>query len=135
MLKARSRFGAFMVADTNVLRSLVARKGTARTIAMVADQTPAKESPHRLMFLNQPTLFFAGIEKIAVAIQAPIIFADVNRLKRGYYEITYYPLSTPPYDTKHPGIIEKYAAITETAILRQPHNWLWSHKRWKHKLD
>lgn len=134
MLKTRSRFGAYMIPDTKVLRELAVRKGKLRTIAMVADQTPAKESPHLHQFLNQPTLFFAGPEKIGMAIQAPALFADMNRVKRGHYTVTYYPLCEPPYDKENPGIVAAYAKVCEEAILRQPHNWLWSHKRWKHRV-
>lgn len=135
MIKVRSKFGATMVADASILRRIASSKDKVRTTIMASDQTPAKEAPHKLMFLNQPTLFFAGIEKIAVLMNVPIIFTDVNRVKRGYYEITFYPMSVPPYDKKHPGIVEAYAEMTEQAILRQPQNWLWSHKRWKHEVE
>ena len=134
MLKVRSRFGAYMVADTQVLRELAKRKTHVRTIAMVADQTPAQEAPHKFMFLNQPTLFFAGPEKIGVTLQAPVLFADMNRVKRGHYTVTYYHVQDPPYDKANPGIVAGYVKLCEEAVLKQPHNWLWSHKRWKHKV-
>ena len=134
MLRVRTRFGAHMIPDLKVLRELAVRKGMVRTIALVADQTPAMESPHRHLFLNQPTLFFAGPERIATAVQLPVLFADMNRVKRGYYTVTCYKMCEPPYDKADPGIVAKYVEVCEAAILRQPWNWLWSHKRWKHEV-
>lgn len=134
MLKLRTQFGATMVPDMAVLRNLATRKHIIRTVAMVADQTPAKEAPHAFWFLNQHTLFFAGLEKIALATNAPVLFADVKRVKRGYYEIRYSVMAEPPYKKQDPGIIERYVMLCEDAIRNQPANWLWSHKRWKHHV-
>jgi len=31
-------------------------------------------------------------------------------------------------------ILKKQIGILEKNIQQQPHNWLWSHRRWKHKM-
>ena len=58
------------------------------------------------------------------------------RVKRGYYTGTFSLLAAPPYtDLPAGAITEAYRdRLTET-INHQPANWLWSHKRWKHKRD
>jgi Kdo2-lipid IVA lauroyltransferase/acyltransferase len=30
-------------------------------------------------------------------------------------------------------ISEQYVRLLEKSIIKQPDNWLWSHRRWKHK--
>lgn len=132
MLSLRTRFGAHLIPDLQVLRDQAKRRNMVRMLCTVADQTPAKEAPHQYRFLNRDTLFFAGPEKLAVAMNMPVIFAHIIRVKRGYYELTYLPVAEPPYDKTDPKIIERYAKVAEANILQQPANWLWSHKRWKH---
>lgn len=101
-----------------------------------ADQTPTKdEINYWSPFLNHETGFFLGIEKIAKALDFTVIFVDIIRESRGHYTgkmslITSDPKATPEYE-----ITESYIRSLERAILSHPDNWLWSHRRWKHKKE
>lgn len=98
-----------------------------------ADQTPTRdEIGFWMRFLHQDTGFFMGIEKIARALDMAVIFMDIRREKRGRYTgvmslITDDPRAEPDYE-----ISKKYVRKLESAIRRDPSNWLWSHRRWKH---
>jgi KDO2-lipid IV(A) lauroyltransferase len=102
---------------------------------MAADQSPSKEAAVWLQFLNQDTPFFAGYEKIAKKTNQPVIFVDVQKVGRGFYEVEFILISKNPEETEDNFIVQKYAQLVENQIVRQPSYWLWSHKRWKHKRE
>jgi KDO2-lipid IV(A) lauroyltransferase len=134
MLGIRGRFGSFMLPMQQVPRSLVTRKNITRTIALVADQTPAPETAYWSDFLNQDTAFYTGGAKIAISLGYPVFFIEMKRQKRGFYEVSAKVLSMPPYQNETiESITEKYVRLAEKSVQANPADWLWSHKRWKHK--
>jgi len=135
-LKMRSRFGAQLVAMKNVMRTMVKYKDECIISAFVADQTPVKnEATYFTNFLNQPTAFFLGIEKLAKLMGPVVIFCDVERVKRGYYSFNFIPLVENPAETAPHEITEAYVRQLEIMIRREPQYWLWSHRRWKFKPE
>jgi len=134
MLELRTKFGAVAVPERKVLRELTARKNEMKGLAMVADQTPGGDIRYWTNFLNQETGFFTGAEKLARLTEIPVLFATMKRVKRGYYEVDFELLEEPPFnDENENSIIEKFSKRLEAAILQNPSQWLWSHRRWKHK--
>jgi len=134
MLELRTKFGAVAVAEHKVLRELSARKNETKGLAMVADQTPGGDIRYWTNFLNQETGFFTGAEKLARLTEMPVLFANIKRIKRGYYEVDFELIDEPPFDDKNQNsIIEKFSKRLEAAIIQNPSQWLWSHRRWKHK--
>jgi KDO2-lipid IV(A) lauroyltransferase len=133
-IEMRSKFGAKPLAMKDVYRSVVRNKNEARVIAMVADQTPAhSEIQYFTNFMNQNTAFFVGADKIARHTAYPVLFLDMKRVKRGYYEAELHLLKEAPFDNTKFGVIESYARILENSINKNPSDWLWSHRRWKHQ--
>jgi KDO2-lipid IV(A) lauroyltransferase len=51
----------------------------------------------------------------------------------GYYRIEL--ISESPNETQYGEITEKYIRLLEYTIRQRPEFWLWSHKRWKHKVE
>ena len=101
-----------------------------------ADQSPMKHKiEYWTTFMNQKTPFFLGPEKLAVSLNLPVVFLDLQRIARGKYYIEYSMLEEKPSQTSEHEITEKYVRAIEDAINKNPSNWLWSHKSWKHKND
>ena len=135
-LKMRSRFGSRLVAMKNIARTLVSLRKESTFSLLVADQTPvAHEATYFTEFLNQPTAFFLGIEKLAKLTDQVVVFCDVRRVKRGYYEYTFIPVAEKAKETAEHEITEAYVRCLETMIRREPQYWLWSHRRWKFKPE
>ena len=132
----RTRFGAEMVAMKNVLRTIVKAKDETIMSVFVADQTPVKhEATYFTTFLNQPTAFFLGIEKIAKLTNPVVIFCDLQYKKRGHYEYKAITLTENPRETAEHEITKAYVICLENMIKRDPPYWLWSHRRWKFKPE
>lgn len=134
MLAIRTRFGSYPLPMFKLPREIVSRKEIIRIIAMVADQTPAPEQAIWLDFLHQDTPFFTGAAKIARRTGYPVLYAGMRRVKRGFYEVYFVPLSQPEDAAiSNEQMIKAYACEVEKSIRDKPSEWLWSHKRWKHK--
>lgn len=130
----RARFGAHPVAMKDTLRELVKNRKTVRSMAMVSDQTPPhSEIQHWTTFLHQYTPFYVGGDKIGAAMQYPVLFAGMKRIKRGYYMVEFELLKDVPISKEGHEITELFIQKLEQRIRQQPSDWLWSHRRWKHK--
>jgi KDO2-lipid IV(A) lauroyltransferase len=133
----RSRFGVpELIESKATYRSLLQSKATVNAVFLAGDQTPGgHDVNYWTNFLNQDTPFFLGIEKMARSLDYAVLFFDIKRIKRGHYEATITPVSLNPKETKTNEITEAYVRLLENAIIRNPDNWLWSHRRWKHKRE
>ncbi len=134
----RCRTGATTVPMNNIIRELVTHRKQENampvTILMIADQSPSrKEQRHWHTFLNQDTSFFGGPEKMAVKFKLPIYFINTVKIKRGYYENRAEMIYDGQEALEDGQITLRYVEKLEAMILNQPENWVWSHRRWKHK--
>jgi len=101
---------------------------------MIADQSPSSiRLAYWVQFLNQETATLHGPEKYARIYNMPVVYCDVQKIKRGYYEAEFILLSENPSATKTGEITAQFMKILEDKILEHPQYYLWSHKRWKHK--
>jgi Kdo2-lipid IVA lauroyltransferase/acyltransferase len=131
MWTLRSQFGAELVPAKQLLGSVLRRRD-ARIIAMVADQVPvSSDFKHWTRFLDQPTAFYMGPEKIAQAARFAVVFAGMRRIARGQYEVVCELLAAPGERATPGEITERYARAVEKQVLAAPADWMWSHRRWK----
>lgn len=102
-------------------------------LVLANDQSAPADKSFWVRFLNRDTSFFEGTEKMARQLDFPVIFAQIRIVKRGYYEVTFVPITEEPKTTEVGYILNEHARLLEENILEAPQYWLWSHKRWKHK--
>jgi len=132
--RMRTRFGTRITATKNTLRDMVANRKNLTATALLADQTAnIPENAYWTTFLNQETAVFVGPEKLAVKFNYPVVYMNIQRTKRGYYEIIPELLFSNPGETSENEISEVFTKRLEKQIIQDPSTWLWSHKRWKHK--
>lgn len=128
----RTKFGTDITKENDVLRDMVSRRKTITATAFIADQTASSHTAHWMTFLHQDTLVHKGPEKLAVKFKYPVVFMNVQRVKRGHYSVTPELLFEHSEDTVEGEISEKFMQRLEVSINADPSIWLWSHKRWKH---
>jgi len=134
-IKTRERFGVKAVSMDNIARTLIRfNNKEKRTLSFfVADQSPTESQIHYwTTFLNQDTGVFTGVERIAIKMGYPVVFLNIQKTKRGHYNVEAIPLVDNPKDTKPFEITELHVRTLEKIIIKQPEYWLWSHRRWKH---
>lgn len=103
-------------------------------IGLANDQAAPPKKAYWVKFLNQDTSFFNGTEKIAVQRNIPVYFGRMIKHSRGCYQMDYELITMEP--TKEPTgfIMQKHAELLEKDIKARPEMWLWTHRRWKHKM-
>ena len=134
MLSVRSRFGARLVPAKELLADFIKRRGVVRAVAMNADQAPVStDKRYWTRFLGQDTAFYVGAEQIARAMRLPIVYAGVQRVRRGYYSVEFKCLWDGREAVEPNAVTERYARACEIDVLKRPADWLWSYRRWRLK--
>ena len=109
-------------------------RGKNLVMGLIADQNPPlRPNSHWFRFLNQDTVFFDGIEKMALKFHMPVYFCRQRRLRRGYYELEFLRLYDGVEQVAPNEVTERYVRQLESDIVADPGMWLWSHRRWKHR--
>ena len=134
LISLRHRFNQDSTIDfQHTLRRLVRNKKEMLTFNVFAsDQTPTKaDINHWKTFLNKETPFYTGIEKLAKSLDFSVVFMNISRTSRGRYKGEIRLITDNPVSMKELEITDIYIKMLEEAIINQPDNWLWSHRRWK----
>jgi Kdo2-lipid IVA lauroyltransferase/acyltransferase len=129
----RSRFGATMVPAKQVVNHLIAQRGAAKLLALVADQSPAAGSEQQqwLSFFGTDTAFFAGPGWISARMGYVPIFIQMRREARGHYVARFVPLLAPGERADPQRTLEAYVRAVESSARERPAQYFWAYNRWK----
>ncbi|SEK93140.1 KDO2-lipid IV(A) lauroyltransferase [Chitinophaga rupis] len=130
----RERSGSTLLPANDIRNAMAPWLHKQYLIALVADQNPG--DPRRCYwfpFLNKMTAFYKGPEMSARRNNIPVVFADIRKVKRGYYKAKLSLVFENPLEVPEGKITEAFVQFLEKNIREQPEVWVWSHKRWKHE--
>ncbi|MBJ6108186.1 lysophospholipid acyltransferase family protein [Hymenobacter sp. BT523] len=138
MRRLRTRLGADAVPMLATLRYLVAHKGQGHTLSLLTDQAAGPEDrPYWTTFLNQDTSFYTSADRLAVQFDCAVLYVGIRRVRRGYYEVTFTELPDGREAANAPAgtfpVTEAFARQLEKDMRASPEQYLWTHRRWKHK--
>ena len=101
---------------------------------MAADQSAQIRSiTYWKEFLGVKVPVFTGSERIAKQHNIPVAFAQMKKIKRGYYKIFVEMISEFPDEYKDFEITDIYLSKVEKQIKDYPELYFWTHNRFKHK--
>lgn len=133
-LKLRTKGKTRMLSAHNMRADMLPFRNTQYALGLAADQSPGDPKyAYWLNFFNRPTPFVAGPEKGARARDLPVVFCNIKKLRRGYYNLVSSIGEANPELLPHGALTVKFARFLEEVIRKQPDMWLWSHKRFKHE--
>jgi Kdo2-lipid IVA lauroyltransferase/acyltransferase len=134
MHRRRSRNNCYLAPITETYNTFKTLENQPSLFLMFADQSPTNlRDCYWINFLNQDTPTLHGPEKYAKKYDYPVVYLDMQVVKRGYYELTFTTLVEEPLATADGEITKKFMKKLEEVICKEPAYWLWSHRRWKHK--
>jgi KDO2-lipid IV(A) lauroyltransferase len=136
MHRLRTRTGAHLVPMRDTLRHLVRHRGEPRILSMLSDQAAGPEDkPYWTRFLHQETSFYTGADRLAAQFNCSVAYVNIRRLRRGYYELAITELTDGqvPINKNATVLTEAFARHLERDIQASPAEYLWTHRRWKHK--
>ncbi|MDZ4847058.1 MAG: lysophospholipid acyltransferase family protein [Chitinophagales bacterium] len=133
MRQNRKKWGTELVPGSEIKNVFNATHNEPVLYFFGADQSPSKpEKAHWMEFLNQDTACLTGAESFAKSYELPMLYFDVQRIKKGHYAVTITVLENDPVNTSPGEITENYMRTLEQIIRKKPEDYLWSHRRWKH---
>jgi KDO2-lipid IV(A) lauroyltransferase len=135
LTSSRSRFGLrmFKIQDVKVLRDSL--KGELSGVIFGSDQSPSNpQKAYWLKFLNQDTGVQFGAEKHAKDFDTAVVYGAITKKRRGFYNTELVLLFDDVKDLEYGAVIEAFSKTLEEKITENPQYYLWTHRRWKHKL-
>lgn len=132
----RSKYGMALTPMSVIIREIINdRKNGVNTIsAFISDQSPVKdEIKYWTSFLNQDTPVYIGTEKVAAKYDMAVVFFNIQKVKRGHYNLDVELLFEHTAGLPEHQITETHVRRLEQIIRQNPEYWIWSHRRWKHK--
>ncbi len=133
MINLRKKNGADVIEMNDIIKHIYENK-ECKIIGLIADQNPiVNSSTNWTDFFNQSVPVIDGPEKIARKMNFPVLFCNMNKIKDGYYTISFEVIDENPKTSNIGDITNKFFKRLEEKIIEEPNNYLWSHNRWKHK--
>lgn len=141
--RLRTRLGADAVPMLSTLRYLVQHRGKGRTMSLLIDQAAGPEDrPYWTDFMHQDAGFYTSADRLAQQFSCGVLYVGIRRVRRGYYEVTFTELpdgqaaaaaANAPTEAGRYPITEAFVRCLEADIRATPEQYLWTHRRWKHK--
>ena len=121
------------VESHNILRYAIKHKDERKVYIYPTDQAPYKGAGKHFIgeFMSQPTNAMLGSVGVACKMSHSVMYMKMKRVERGRYEMTLIPICRNASEHTPEEIMRKYYDFLEEEIRETPHNWLWTHKRWK----
>jgi KDO2-lipid IV(A) lauroyltransferase len=132
----RTKYGTDAIQTNNAIRAInqYRLKNRLTALCFLSDQSPPRKAiNYWTSFLNQETPVYTGVEKLAKRYNTAVMYYEIRRVKRGYYEVDATLIAENAAETFDMGITNQHVRLLEETIRRNPQYWLWSHRRWKHK--
>ncbi|MCM0667766.1 lysophospholipid acyltransferase family protein [Flavobacterium tyrosinilyticum] len=136
--KIRSKYNTEMIETRKAIPTMAKnqREGILSLYGLASDQSPKMERIfHSMKFMGVEVPVHTGAETLAKKYDLAVLFVEVKKARRGYYEATFIPLADNPKDFENFKITEMYLKEVEKQILEAPEFYLWTHKRWKHRIE
>ncbi|XLS30977.1 lysophospholipid acyltransferase family protein [Flavobacteriaceae bacterium M23B6Z8] len=133
--KIRMRHEAYLLSRYTAVKDIKKHK-EQKILAMygfASDQSPSpKRAKYWRTFMGVTVPVFTGAEFMAKETDCAVIFLDIQKIKRGYYETTFKLIADKPNEFEDYEITDIFTALLEEQIKAKPEFYLWTHKRFKH---
>ena len=133
VVRVRERFGLQLFPMKETYPFMLHNPEPAPLYVFMADQSPRrKKTRYQASFLGRKTPVHLGVENLARDCDLAVVFLEVARERRGRYRARARLLRQDTRDLPQYQVTDEHVKALEQMIYRDPANWLWSHKRWKH---
>ena len=135
IIKIRKKHRGNLISRYSAIQQIknLHNEGNIAVYGFVSDQSPRpKPKSYWRPFLGVKVPVFVGAEMVARELDFGVVYAKINRVKRGYYEASFELISDQPKKTKLNRITDTFTEWLEQDIYSDPTQYLWTHKRFKH---
>ena len=134
--KIRAKWNTTLITQQETVKTVYrnVQNGVNSAYGMVSDQSPqVKRAQYWSEFMGVKVPIFNGPESMARKLDLAVVFLKVSKVKRGFYQAEFIPITTSGKQTKKHQITDQFLRLTEDQIREKPEYYLWTHKRWKHR--
>ena len=132
----RSKFGATLIDTKDTKKSITdnQKNGILGVYGFISDQTPTRQkAKYWDTFMGHEVPIHTGGESLARSLDMNVLYMKVSKVKRGYYEATFIPITDNINAEPEFEVSKKFIREVEKQIYEAPEYYFWTHKRWKHK--
>lgn len=133
---SRGRHGGNLITTNETIPTVISnsKNNILGIYGLVSDQSPMiQKAQYWRNFMGIKVPVHIGAETLAKKYDLAVVFFDVEKIKRGHYEVTFKLIAEDASKYKNFEITDRYIDIVEAQIKRKPSLYFWTHKRWKHK--
>ncbi len=134
--RIRAKWNTTLLHQKEMVRTILRneKEGIRSVYGVVSDQSPQR---HRTRywrpFMGITVPVFESPELLARKFDLAVLYTRIRKLKRGYYELEFVPITDGGAATSDHEITDRFFDLTEGSIREEPSLYLWTHKRWKHR--
>ncbi len=132
--RIRTRVGTRVLPRQGALRELLRELRRGGSVGMMIDQHIQDRSAVAVEFFGRPAATTSAIASLALHTGASIVPVFALPLPGNRYRLIYEAPIAPP-DPDHPDAVRIYTQrctdLLERYVRRDPHLWLWMHRRWR----
>jgi KDO2-lipid IV(A) lauroyltransferase len=132
----RSKYNAELVETKKAIPLMAENQhnGVISMYGLASDQSPKLDRAfHWDTFMGVEVPVHTGAEMLAKRYDLNVLFVKVKKVKRGFYEATFVPISDNPKAVPNFEITTLFLREVEKQIYEAPEYYFWTHKRWKHR--
>ena len=130
----RQRTGNTVIYRQGTLRRVLRMLQAGHGVAVLIDQHIMSRDAIYVDFFERPAATTSAIAALALRTGAPVVPVFALPLGRGRYRLIYEHPVDPPRATGDAAIREftqRCTDVLEMYVRRDPHLWLWMHRRWR----
>lgn len=132
----RSKYKAELVETKRAIPLMTENqeKGILCMYGLASDQSPKlNRAFHWDKFMGVEVPVHTGAEMLAKRYDLTVLFVKVKKIKRGFYEATFVPITDDARSIPDFEITNIFLREVEKQIFEAPEYYFWTHKRWKHR--
>jgi len=132
----RERFGGFMVLKRDTIKNMIAntKNNLTSIYGLLSDQSPQLSKAYYWSeFMGVRVPIHTGAEVLAKKYNCALVYMEISKIKRGYYEVNFELLTEQPKKYLNFQITEIYLRKLEKKIRENPNYYFWTHNRFKHR--
>jgi KDO2-lipid IV(A) lauroyltransferase len=136
--RLRGRYGGDIVSNKKIVPILFRNKrdGSKALTLFLSDQTPkVSMAKHIDTFMDVKVPVFTGAEALSKKLDTSVVYLKIVKVKRGYYEASFTTITEDAPSLPDYQITRQFLDQVEAQIKEAPAYYLWSHKRWKHRIN
>ncbi|MEP6692960.1 MAG: lysophospholipid acyltransferase family protein, partial [Gemmatimonadaceae bacterium] len=136
LTSTREQLGMKIVSDREAVRRTAKAMQEHRAIAFLADQGALNTASSWVPFFGRLAKTPKGPAVLAIRWNVPVVFGVAMRLPDGRYRVGIEEIpveQTGDRDADVERVVARYSAALERWVRRDPTQYFWHHRRWKHQ--